>query len=174
MFNNRRGGGQAGWSWELGSSVSYSPSPRFPWFLAGRHSGLCRDVLEQGSHLGRLASSAADGGGAWGAELPPRAGRGCACAQGVAGTAHEVPGSRGFSHVGGLMLSPVLLTPMPNAQGGTTGSRDHLTRAAQAEASSVSPCQKASSHDSVHPLGLLRPPDHPIQLFNLCEVFNNT
>lgn len=39
----------------------------------------------------------------------------------------------------GLILSPVLLTPVPNAQGGTAGSKDPLTKAAQFQAASVSP-----------------------------------
>lgn len=76
----------------------------------------------------------------------------------------------------GLNLSPVLLFPVPNAQGGTTGSKDPLTKAVQIQASSGSPSQKSLESERLHFLSLkfLEPPDHPIQLFNLCNVFNDT
>lgn len=89
------------------------------------------DVLEQGNHLGRPANSAADGGDAWyTAASANRRGTGLCQGCGCHGEM-KCPGSRGFSHVEGLILSPVLLTPMPNDHGGTTGSKDPLTKAAQ-------------------------------------------
>lgn len=44
----------------------------------------------------------------------------------------------------GLILSPVLLAPKPNAQGGTTGSKDPFAKAARLLLQSV-PVRKASS-----------------------------
>lgn len=57
----------------------------------------------------------------------------------------------------GLILSPVLLTPMPNAQGGTTGFKDLLTKAAQFSASSASPSQKSLESEGLqfHSLSFL-------------------
>lgn len=76
----------------------------------------------------------------------------------------------------GLILSPVPLTPVPNAQGGTAGSKDPLTKAALFQAASVSPGQKSLKSEGLHfhSLSFLGPPDHPIQSFNLCNAFNNT
>lgn len=76
----------------------------------------------------------------------------------------------------GLILSPVLLIPMPNAQGGTMGFKDLLTKAAQFSASSAAPSQKSLESEGLqfHSLSFLGPPDHPIQSFNLCNAVNNT
>ena len=76
----------------------------------------------------------------------------------------------------GLILSPVLLAPMPSAEGGTTGSQDPLTKAVQFQASSVCPGQKRLQSERLHfpSLRFLRPPDCPIQSFNLCNAFNDT
>lgn len=125
-------------------------------------------MLGHGEPLGKTGQLTADGGDAW-CTAASANGAGTGLCQGCGWCGYmKCPGSRGLSHVEGSILSPVLFTPLRNAQGGT--------KAAQFQVSSVSPSQKSLKSEGLcfHFLRVLELPDPSIQSFNFCNAFNNT